>query len=156
MFLRYQVNSFLFYPIHSWATRMRIREAKHEKWKRNIREQWSGGTRADMWSFREKQWPHHSIDRSVDLTCINPSHRTDKYCKTRPSFANVWIMDTRLISEKALAWVRSIHSLGSGDDRGKERERDRMRKEDRENEREERKENSRNVELFIDEKVEAK
>lgn len=65
----------------------------------------------------------YSIDRSVDRTYVHkPEHWADKYCKTRPSFANAWIMDTRLISEEALAWVRSIHPLGSGDGRGRGRE----------------------------------
>jgi len=65
-------------------------------------------------------------------------------------------MDTRLISEKALAWVRSIHPLGSGDEEKKEREIEWERKIERMRERRGKRENSRNIELFIDEKVEAK
>lgn len=59
------------------------------------------------------------FDRSKDRTNVcAPTTRVDEYCKTRPSFANAWIMDTCLIREEALAWVRSIHPLGGGYDRG--------------------------------------
>lgn len=92
------------------------------------------------------------FDRSKDRTNVHePTTRADEYCKTRPSFANAWIMDTRLIKEEALAWVRSIHPLGGEYDRGRrqkwKREGGRQR---------ERGEDSRRVELFIGEKVEAK